>query len=282
MTRGWAPTERHASPQSPAVTAGASWPLGLATGALLLIGACASADQGATRGPALPTSYVPEDIEPVPPPPASKPGLEAAAEPEPAPPGPMALPTTCADPKAELCVPPPVFVERLCASRYANVALAMFHKDTPWTRAYVRVRKMEAWYVQAGHSRPHTLTFGEEVIIIADRSAGPGGIKVSGSGSYDVYRWDGSCVSVMSDEVSTRQPTNPAVPPIAWRHLDDGIRHALMEHRKIQFRNDLRVKNCKENEAAKKCLRARTGLSRMVADFVRHGRAELPLPSSLP
>ncbi|MBW2458688.1 MAG: hypothetical protein JRI68_29590 [Deltaproteobacteria bacterium] len=246
----------------------------MTTGALLLLAACASADQGA-NGPPPPlnqTTYIPVDIEPPPPEP----------EPEPAPPQPMALPTGCADPNAEMCVPPPDFVERLCASRYPNVALAMFHKEAPWTRAYVRVRKMEAWYVQAGRSRPHTLTFAEELIIIADRSAGPGGMKVSGSGSYDVYRWDGSCVSVMSDEVSTRPPGNPDVAPIAWRHLDDRIRDALMEHRKIKFRNDLRVKNCKENEAAKKCLRARSGLSRMVADFVRHGRTELPLPDSVP
>lgn len=276
MARGPAPATISPSAASRPATLEASWPLALTTGALVLLNACASADQGA-KGPPPPlnrTSYVPTDIEPAPSPPEH--------EPEPAAPRPMALPSDCANPDAEYCVPPPDFVERLCATRYPNVALAMFHKATPWTRAYVRVRKMEAWYVQAGRSRPHTLTFAEEVIIIADRSAGPGGLKVSGSGSYDVYRWDGSCVSVMSDEVSTRPPGNPDVAPITWRHLDEGIRDALMGHRKIQFRNDLRVKNCKENEAAKKCLRARSGLSRMVGDFVRHGRTELPLPASVP
>jgi len=274
--RGFA-TRRIPPPAPGWIRTQGAWPLVL-TGALWMTTACTSAVP--TTEPAdepSPPSFVPADIEPEPPP---EPVAPAEAEPERN--GPMALPTTCADRNAEMCVPPPDFVDRLCATRYPNVALAMFHKDTPWTRAYVRVRKMEAWYVPAGRSRPYTLTFAEEVIIIADRSAGPGGIKVSGSGSYDVYRWDGSCVSVMADEVSTRPPGNPDVATLTWRHLDEGIRAALKAHRKIEFRHDLRMKNCKENEAAKKCLRARKGLSRMVADYVRHGRTELPLPRAVP
>jgi hypothetical protein len=246
---------------------------------LALTASCASVDpapkppaHGGGNG-----TFIPTDIDPTPTPPP-----EPTPAPEPEPVGPVALPTTCADPNAEICVPPPEFVERLCGTRYPNVALAMFQKGTPWTRAYVRVRKMEAWYVPAGRSRPHTLTFSEEVLIIADRSAGPGGIKVSGSGSYDVYRWDGSCVSVMSDEVSTLPPGSPDVALITWRHLDDGVRSALMEHQRIKFRNEMRVKSCKENAAAKKCARARKGLSRMVADYVRHGRTKLPLPTQIP
>ncbi|RLB51750.1 MAG: hypothetical protein DRI90_22705 [Deltaproteobacteria bacterium] len=236
---------------------------------------CASADRPAETPPpaGLNETVIPQDIEPVstPTPMASEPVEQ-----------PMSLPQTCADQSAEMCVPPPDFIGRLCATRHPNVALAMFKKDTPWTRAYVRVREMEAWYVPAGRSRPLTLKFAEEVLIIADRSARPEGMKVSGSGSYDVYRWDGSCVSVMSDEVSLRPPGTPDVAIITWRHLDDGIRDALMEHRKIQFRNDLRLKSCKENTAAKQCQRALRGLSRMVADFVRRGTGELPLPDTLP
>ncbi len=236
---------------------------------------CASADRTAEAPPPPPTAalFIPEDIEPPASPTAEV--IEPAHQP-------MVLPLACADKDAEMCVPPADFVERLCATRHPNVALAMFNKGTPWTRAYVRVQKLEAWYVPAGRSRPLELKFAEEVLVIADRSAGPGGMKVSGSGSYDVYRWDGSCVSVMSDEVSTRPPGTPDVAIIPWRHLDDNIRDVLMEQRSIQFRNGLRVKSCKENAAAKKCLRARAGLSRMVADCVRRGTAELPLPNALP
>ena len=192
------------------------------------------------------------------------------------------IPTDCAADGNGVCTPPAAFVERLCMSSDPNVALAMFHKSSPWTRAYLR-RDMEAWYVNGARQNPKKLKFGEEVIIVADRSQGPGGMQVSGSGSYDVYRWDGSCVSLMSDEVALRPPTTPEVAPIPWKLLDSGVQATLERDQRIVQGNEERRKACRElgEKAQQKCERALLGVSRLIAEYVRSG-GELPAPKDLP
>ena len=195
---------------------------------------------------------------------------------------PQAIPTDCASNGDSMCTPPTAFVERLCMSADPNVALAMFQKSMPWTRAYLR-RNMEAWYVNGARQNPKKLKFGEEVIIVADRSQGPGGIRVSNSGSYDVYRWDGSCVSLMSDEVALKPPTTLEVAPIPWKLLDSSVQETLERDQRIVQGNEERRKACKElgEKGQEKCERAHLGLSRMIADYVRGG-GELPVPKDLP
>jgi hypothetical protein len=192
----------------------------------------------------------------------------------------VALPSRCAGGNG-MCTPPADFVERLCASGDPNVALAIFQKSTPWTRAYLR-RDMEAWYVNGHRQSPKRLRFGEEVIIVADRSKTADGVQVSNAGSFDVYRWDGSCVSLMSDEVSLRAPTTPEVAPIPWKELDVDVQAALERDERIGQRNEERREACKElgEEGQQKCERAHLGLSRLIAEYVRSG-AELPLPTGL-
>jgi hypothetical protein len=192
------------------------------------------------------------------------------------------IPTECAADGNGACTPPAAFVEKLCLSPDPNVALAMFQKSTPWKRAYLR-RDMEAWYVNGVRQNPQKLKFGEEVIIIADRSQGPGGIQVSGSGSYDVYRWDGSCVSLMSDEVALKPPTTPEVAPIPWKLLDSSVQATLERDQRIVQGNEERRKACKElsEKGQQKCERAHLGVSRLIAEYVRSG-GELPAPKNLP
>jgi hypothetical protein len=191
------------------------------------------------------------------------------------------VPTRCADESAPTCTPPTDFVERLCDRTTPDLALTLFARGTPWTRAYVQ-RDMEAWYTRA-RSSPKQLRFAEEVIIVADHATTASGVQVSGSGSFDVYRWDGTCVSLMSDEITQRRPSTPEVAVIAWKRLDEGVRDALEKDQKISYRNDQRRDACKEQSASSRraCERAELGLSRMIAEYVRGG-GEVPPPKLLP
>ncbi len=201
---------------------------------------------------------------------------------EPPAPEPRTLPTECAASASDVCTPPKEFVNRLCLRKDQGIALTLFHKQTPWTRAYVR-RDMEAWYVAAGRSKPAKLKYAEEVLIVSNRALPKGGIQVSGAGSYDVYRWNGSCVSVMSDEVSLRSPATPDVALIRWKRLADDMRATLEKNQKILYRNKRRRKVCKRigRQAMRSCQYAEAALSRMIASYVRRG-GQLPAPKKVP
>ena len=180
-------------------------------------------------------------------------------------------------------MPPKEFVDKLCESSRPNVALTLFRKGTPWTRAYVRVVNMEAWYASGGRSRPAKLSFSEELIVIADRSTHASGIRVSGSGSYDVLRWDGTCVSAMSDEISFRSPGSPDVALIDWRRLTPDVQEALEKNQKIVFRNKSRREKCKATGPGsdRGCNRAKVGLARMIGQHVRGG-GDIPVLTHIP
>jgi hypothetical protein len=192
------------------------------------------------------------------------------AEPEAEEPARLEIPTECAPAGAKVCTPPADFVARLCQTKSQDLALSMFRKSTPWTRAYLR-RNMEAWYTGVKLASPVQLTLDEEVIVVASRSGGSGGIQVSGSGSYDVYRWDGKCVSVMADEVTMRRPPVLGSAPIAWKSLTEATRDALLEDRGIKFRRDLQRDRCSEDSTAPRCTEATAALIQLIADYVRKG-----------
>jgi hypothetical protein len=201
---------------------------------------------------------------------------ESVAVEEPAPqdvaqekePAALEIPTECAPSAAKICTPPTPFVAKLCQSKSADLALAMFRKSTPWTRAYLR-RDMDAWYTGVRLSSPVQLVHDEEVIVVASRSGGSSGIQVSGSGSYDVYRWDGKCVSVMADEVSLRRPRVPESAPIVWKSLSDATHEALLDDRGIKLRHDLQRDRCSKDSVAPRCTEATAALVRVIADYVR-------------
>ena len=182
----------------------------------------------------------------------------------------LEIPSVCAPSDTKICTPPSPFVAKLCQSKSPDVALSMFRKSTPWTRVYVR-RETDAWYMGARHSSPVKLLVHEEVIVVASRSGGSSGIQVSGSGSYDVYRWDGQCVSIMADEVSVRRPSIPESAAIAWNSLTEATRQALLDDRAIKSRYDQQRDRCSADSNAPRCTDATTALMRLITDYVRRG-----------
>lgn len=185
------------------------------------------------------------------------------------------LPTACADSVAGgLCTPPLSFVKRLCKAYSPDAALVLFAHGTPWTRGYLN-RNVEAWNASGGASSNERLEFDEEVILLYHRAANAGGIQVSGSGGgYDVLRWDGTCASLASDEITLKLPPKAKHAKIAWKSLDNTTREALLADEKIGNADSERRKECKGatmGEVSLKCVKADARLSVVIIEYIRKG-----------
>ncbi len=230
-----------------------------------------------------------------PPPPASAPPPAPAAPPEAAPPPPPAveapappapLPGACATTGEKgLCTPDAAFVGRLCAGEFADVALALLAKGTPWTRGYL-TRDVESWDV-AGRGRGRVrLAFDEEVLVLEKRAAPEGGMQVSGAaGGWRVLRWDGRCAALEGSELGLRPPPRAKAAPIAWKYLDGGTKDALLAQEKIRSMYESRQKECNASSAeagpSKRCERLEAQLSGLVVEYLRGG-GKIPEPPRRP
>jgi hypothetical protein len=192
------------------------------------------------------------------------------------------VPTKCAK-SGSLCTPDPRFVKRLCNGRYPSVGLFLF-SNSAWTRGYL-TRRTQAWNASGGASAGGWVEFDEEVLILYARVADAGGMQVSGAGgSYDALRWDGSCVTLQSEEVTLAKPPAPKYPAIEFRFLDDETQEALRKDEKINLAWRERRKECKgatSGDVSLKCVKADEALTRGVIAFVRGG-GPLPEPKKLP
>lgn len=201
------------------------------------------------------------------------------------------LPAACAEGTGKdsaRCLPPASFVKRLCDGFFPDVALAMLAKGTPWQRGYLRVKSVEAWNASGGMSSGEKMVFQEEFVILAHRAADSGGIVVSGAGgSYDVLRWDGTCASLMQEEVSLKPGPSPKAAKIPWKSLDLKVRDALTADEKVGKVYAERRKECKGASGLAgatvtlKCQKADDMLSTVVVDYIRNG-GTVPLPEKLP
>lgn len=210
---------------------------------------------------------------------------EAPKSEEPAP-----LPTTCGAEAtikdAKLCIPEQVFAKKLCSGTYPEVALGLFGKGTPWSRVYL-AGDVEAWNASGGRTHRAKLAFDEEVIVLGKHSTGTGGgiVMTGAQASYDVLRWDGTCVSVMDGELTTRRPPAPKPADVPWSRLEESTRHALLAAPKVKATHEALFKACTSvsSPAEKKsCEKADKALSLAIVDAVRAGTAPLPAPARRP
>jgi hypothetical protein len=186
---------------------------------------------------------------------------------------------------AKACLPPGMFAKKLCGGIYPEVALAMFAKGTPWTRIWL-AGDVEAWNASGGLTHRARLAFDEEVIVLSRHSAGGGGgiVMTGAMASYDVLRWDGTCVSVMEGELTARRPPAPKPAPVPWSRLEETTRRALLVSPKVKATHDSLDKACGSAMSAaekKSCERADRAFASAVAEFVRGGGA-LPTPARRP
>jgi hypothetical protein len=167
-----------------------------------------------------------------------------------------AIPTECGSQGDDLCHMPKEFVSRLCQDVYPNMALFLFAKGTPWTRGYL-TRKTQAWNAEGGASVEGFVEFDEEVLLLSSKAPPKGGMQVSGMGGYQALRWDGSCVSLESEEVTLKRPPSVKHPRIDWRYIDDPIREALRKDSAVDQAYLAQRKECKGvsvGDVSKKCV----------------------------
>jgi hypothetical protein len=194
------------------------------------------------------------------------------------------MPEKCSG-KGSVCLPDAKWVRRLCNGVYPNVALTMFRGGTPWTRGYV-TRKTKAWNASGGASAgDEWVAFDEEVILLYERVSDTGGMQVSGAGGgYDALRWDGSCITLSTEEVTTQKAPSPKHGHIDWRYIEEPIQDALRKDEKVSNAFRDRRKECKgafSGEVSDKCVKADAALTSAIVDSVRGG-IELPKPEKLP
>jgi hypothetical protein len=204
---------------------------------------------------------------------ASEAPTAPAASAEASPPAPH-LPGACADPSAPVCTPPGDFVERLCAKSMQDVALALFSKETPFTRLYLKGKLDE-------------LDFDEEVLALRFHGPQKGGMVIgNGSGTYDVLRWDGTCSRGVEAEMLVRaHPGRPRSAHIQWHRIGSAMQDALIAGSDpVKRAHAKRGKECQgasSGDVSKSCEAADHALVDAITDSVR-SRGGLPEPASLP
>jgi hypothetical protein len=192
------------------------------------------------------------------------------------------VPTTCFKSGA-VCSPDPKFVKRLCNGKFPSLGLYLF-SNPAWTRGYL-TRRTQAWNASGGASDSGWVEFDEEVLILYARVADTGGMQVSGAGgSFDALRWDGSCITLQSEEVTMSKAPAPKYPAIDFRYLEDDTQAALRKDEKVNAAWLSRRKECKgatSGEVSLKCVKADENLTKTVIAFVRGG-GSIPEPKKLP
>jgi hypothetical protein len=196
---------------------------------------------------------------------------------------PHVIPGGCAGGSSDPCVPDATFVGRLCNGSFPDVALLLMSKSMPFTHAYLR-GDVDGWNAEGGASARAKLKFDEEVLILEKRSGNTNGIQVSGTGGYQVMRWDGNCYTLSGEEVTMHRPPAPKFAPIAWRYLEDPTKNALLDDAKLKKAYDRRNHECKgavSGDVTLSCQHADTALSAAVVAAVRGG-ASIPTPQHVP
>jgi hypothetical protein len=209
------------------------------------------------------------------PPAASAPSSDApVASQDPSPSPPSHLPSACSDASAPVCTPPGDFVERLCAKPLQDVALALFSKDTPFTRLYLRGRLDE-------------LTFDEEVLALRFHGQPKGGMVIgNGSGTYDVLRWDGTCArGVEADALGRTRPPRPRSANVQWHRIGSAMQDALIGGsdavKKAHAKRGKECQGATSGDVSRSCEASNQALIDTIVDYVRSGGA-LPEPAVLP
>ncbi len=210
------------------------------------------------------------------------PAADSKAEPAAEAGGGDGVPTKCFK-SGHTCSPDPKFVKRLCNGKFPSLGLFLF-SNPAWTRGYL-TRRTQAWNASGGASDSGWVEFDEEVLILYARVADAGGMQVSGAGgSYDALRWDGSCVTLQSEEVTMSKAPAPKYPAIDFRYLDDDTQEALRKDDKINKAWQSRRSECKgatSGDVSLKCVKADDNLTKTVIGYIRGG-GSIPEPKKLP
>lgn len=191
------------------------------------------------------------------------------------------VPTECTT-KGKICLPPAAFAKKVCDKGNSDIALYMLRKGTPFTRAYLR-GDTEAWNASGGASSNDKLVFDEEVVVMIERAPQAGGIVVGdGGGSYDVMRWDGTCVSLQAGEITFTPPPKAKHAKVDFHALTSTVTDVLLKDEVILKTYKERKNECKgqwSGDVSAKCVKLVGQLGEQVYDYAAKG-GEIPPPAS--
>jgi hypothetical protein len=195
------------------------------------------------------------------------------------------LPTQCAHGQSDgVCTPPRSFVKWLCGPYpHPDVALILFAKSSPFTRAYVH-KAVDSWYTSGQQSTSATLLADEEVIVLSHPQARTTGLIVAqGEIPYDILRIDGVCSSLEVDHLTMKRPSAPRHANIPWQQLDKKVRDALSRDPIVAKAASVRRNECKGTTTlgmiSAACVKADDHLSAAIADYIANGGSS-PLPAT--
>jgi hypothetical protein len=98
-------------------------------------------------------------------------------------------------------------------------------------------RDMEAWSTGNARQTKSRARFDEEVMVLSTRASKSSVVVTGAAVSYEVLRWDGSCASLMGEELTFRRAPRPVRPirvdrlylPMQTKLLDDARIHAAAD-----------------------------------------------------
>jgi hypothetical protein len=158
----------------------------------------------------------------------------------------------------------------------------MFRSGTPWTRFYMRtgLNAVNGW----GPTIAEDLVFAEEVIPINYRGQSKM-FHVEGSlGTFDVLRWNGSCVTLDLAEITNKRPSTPKHSRVNWKEISEDMQDALLEDSMVERVYQSRRKECKGASIGRvtaECERLDKELMKVIASYVREAK-KLPPPGMAP
>jgi hypothetical protein len=93
-------------------------------------------------------------------------------------------------------------------------------------------------------------------------------------GSYDALRWNGSCVSLMAEEITKQKPPKLLHSRVEWRSMSEPMQEALRSNEQIVETYRARRSECKGatmGEVSKKCEQLDDKLVALIVKHVREG-----------
>ena len=195
-------------------------------------------------------------------PPASAPPPSADAKPE-APARELDDVLATCEPDGKKCVLAPNDAADVCKAMNPSAALHVFANNKKLRVAFL-TRDMETWSTTQARSAKSHARFDEEVLVLAKRKAKRSVVVQGSAVTYEVLRWDGSCASLMGDELTFRRAPRP-VRPLQVARLQLPVRAKLVGDMRIQAALDKAETTCHGGDTTVACDVARRAFGDAVA-----------------
>lgn len=194
-----------------------------------------------------------------------------------------AVPKTCADAKA--CFPPSTFVDAVCKRKSPDLPLHLFAQHVPFRHLYVKAEWVEPVNPHGGEQSETWMHFGEEVLVLRERSPGGAhGVQTSGPSDLDVLRWDGTCATIRAEMLVSYVTAPMDTPRVIWKYLSTEAQTALLTNAVVSRSRDAEKKSCRDSSVTHPtpaCAKAMQKLTDAIVLAV-HQNIQVPEADALP